>query len=212
MSSRLGVVAVAVTAILVLAPGAGAFESTIYPGVGIGKVKLGMSGGRVTKAMGRDFIVNKRETVNGVHYVEYAWNFAHWTVTFAQHGGALTAVQVATDVHNQRTTKGIGYGTLWRALLRAYPGGRCAFGHHYQAFGDLLEYLVPHKGGTQTLFSLEPIVDRSTVPARVVNYGVQEIRVREPFEPYVEFGPNAEPYNRCADGWQNTNTPRWENG
>ena len=201
-----------VVVVLVMATPAGAFESTIFPGVGIGKVRLGMSAAQVKKVMGRDFLLNDHETVAGVRYVEYGWDFAHWTVTFAQHGRVLEAVQVATDVHGQRTAKGVGYGTFWRTVLRAYPGGRCAWGHHYQPWGVNLEYLVPHKGGTQTLFTLTSVVDRSVVPARVVNYKVVEVRVREPFEPYVEFGPSAKPYNRCADGWQNTDTPDYLHG
>jgi hypothetical protein len=212
MAPRAIVVVAAVTAGTVLASSAGAVESTIYPGVGIGKVKLGMSAARVTKAMGRDFIVNKRETVNGVHYVEYGWNFAHWTVTFAQRGRALTAVQVATDLNSQHTANGIGMGTKWRAVLHAFPGGRCAWGHHYQPWGVNLEYLVPHKGGTQTMFTFGSIVDTSTVPARLVGYKVVEVRVREPFEQYVEFTRDAQPYNRCADGWQKTDIPDYQRG
>lgn len=190
---------------LLLASTGSATESTIYPGVGIGKVKLGMTAGQVTKAMGRDFIVNNRKNIAGVHYIEYGWDFAHWTVTFAQHGGTLRAVQVATDVHDQRTTKNVGYGSLWLPLLRAYTGGRCAFGDHYSPFGFYLEYLVAHNGGTQTLFTLQGV--GRGVPSRLVNYKVVEVRVRQPFEPFVEFGAQAQPYQRCADGWQHTNTP-----
>jgi len=207
--SLLTLTAAAVVALLVAGTGS-AIESTIYPGVGIGKVELGMSAGQVKKAMGRDFIVNNRKNIAGVHYIEYAWDFAHWTVTFAQREGTLRAVQVATDVHDQHTAKNVGYGTLWRALLRAYPGGRCAFGDHYSPFGGYLEYLVAHKGGTQTLFTLNGV--GRGVPTRIVNYKVIEVRVRLPFEPYPEFGPDAKPYQRCADGWQNTDTPEWERG
>ena len=207
--SLLTVTAAAVGALLVAGTGS-ATESTIDPGVGIGKVKLGMTAAQVQKAMGRDFIVNNRKNIGGVHYIEYGWDFAHWTVTFAQQSGRLHAVQVATDVHDQRTTKNVGYGTLWRALLRAFPGGRCAFGDHYSPFGGYLEYLVPHKGGTQTLFTLNGV--GRGVPTRIVNYKVIEVRVRLPFEPYPEFGPDAKPYQRCADGWQTTDTPEWERG
>ncbi len=212
MSPRLGVVAAAITAVLVLAAGASASESTIYPGVGIGKIKLGMSAAQVKKVMGRDFLLNNHETVAGVRYVEYGWDFAHWTVTFEQRGTSLRAVQIATDVQGQRTVKGIGIGTRWPAVRRAYPGGRCAFGNHYSQFAWYLEYLVGHKGGTQTLFSLEAIYDRSKVPARLIGYKVIEVRVRQPFEPYPEFGPDARPIDHCADGWQTTNTPRWQSG
>jgi hypothetical protein len=212
MPPRALVLGAALTAGAALVASAGAVESTIYPGVGIGKVKLGMSAASVETTMGGAFIVNKRESVNGVHYVEYAWDFAHWTVMFAQHGRALSAVQVATDLNTQRTANGIGMGTKWRVVLHAFPGGRCAWGHHYQPWGVNLEYVVPHKGGAQTMFTFGSIVDTTVVPARLVGYKVVEVRVREPFEQYIEFTRDAQPYNRCADGWQTTNTPRWGNG
>lgn len=209
---RLCLAAVLAIGALALPGGAGAIEATIYPGVGIGKVKLGMTATQVKKAMGADLIVNARKNIAGRHYVEYAWNFAHWTVTFAQHGKVLRAVQVATDVHSQKTTKGVGAGTRWRALLRAYPGGRCAFGNHYSQFAWYLEYLVPHQGGTQTLFTLNAIYDRTVVPARLVTYKIVEIRVRDLFEPYHEFGPDARPNERCAKGWQTTDAPDYVRG
>src|SRR5256885_44086 len=108
-----------------IAASASAAESTIYPGVGIGKVKLGMTRSQVVRALGKDSIVNDRTTIGRTRYVELAWNYATWTVTFAQHGRALTAVQVATDLLDQHTAGGIGMGSKWRAVLRVYPGGRC---------------------------------------------------------------------------------------
>src|SRR5215208_3468204 len=112
--------AAAVGALLVAGTGS-AIESTIYPGVGIGKIKLGMTATQVKKALGVDYLKNKSETVAGKRYVEYGWNFSHWTVTFGQEGKTLRAVQVATDVHDQRTTKGIGYGSTWHKLVHTYP-------------------------------------------------------------------------------------------
>jgi hypothetical protein len=35
-----------------------------------------MTAGQVQKAMGRDFIVNKRKNIGGVHNVEYGWGGA----------------------------------------------------------------------------------------------------------------------------------------
>jgi hypothetical protein len=44
----------------VAASTASASELTIYPGVGIGKVKLGMTRAQVLRVLGKDYIVNGR--------------------------------------------------------------------------------------------------------------------------------------------------------
>jgi hypothetical protein len=195
------IAAVCAALALVLTGTASATESTVYPGVGIGKVKLGMSAIQVKKALGTDYLVNRRE--NG--YLELGWDFSHWTVTFAQQGRTLRAVQVATDVHNQRTPRGIGYGTLWYTLVHTYPGGKCGWGNHYSAYGFYLEYLVGRKGGTQTLYSLQEVFAHN--PTRVVKYKIIELRVRTTFEPLTEFGPSRQ--WRCSDDWRATDIPRY---
>ena len=200
-----GVCVVAVAAGLSLTAGAAATESTITPGVGIGKVKLGMTAAQVKRDLGADYLANGTKTIAGKRYVEYGWNFSHWVVTFAQQGRALRAVQVATDVHDQRTTKGIGYGSTWLKLVHAYPGGRCSWGNHYSPYGFYLEYLVGHEGGTQTLYSLQ--TDFGGTPKRIVGYSVLEVRVRTAFEPLEEFGPDRKV--RCSDDWKDTATPRF---
>jgi hypothetical protein len=43
----------------VVASGASAMEETIHPGVGIGKLKLGMTRSQVVRALGKDYIVNE---------------------------------------------------------------------------------------------------------------------------------------------------------
>ena len=57
---------------------------------------------------------------------------------------------VSTTVHAQRTTTGAGPGAPWLEVVHAYPGGRCTF--NFVNYFWRLEYLVPHRGGTQTLF------------------------------------------------------------
>ena len=188
---------------LAAAPSASALEETIYPGVGIGKVKLGMTAAQVKKRLGADYLLNGSETIGGKRYVDYAWDYARWVVTFGQEGRSLRVVQVATNVHGQRTAKGVGFGSVWQRLVRAYPGGRCGWGNHYSPYGDYLEYLVASKGGTQTLFSLEMVF--GGVPKRIVDYSVVEVRVRSPFEPLDEFG--AKRQYRCSDDWRTTDTP-----
>ena len=66
----------AATASTRIGAGASATESTIYPGVGIGKVELGMTRAQVERTLGKDAIVNSQATFAGTRYVELAWNFA----------------------------------------------------------------------------------------------------------------------------------------
>jgi hypothetical protein len=100
-----------------------AASATIYPGVGIGKVTLGMTRAQVERALGKDSLVNSRAIIGGTQYVELAWDFASWTVAFARTGSVLSAVQVGTTLRTQRTAAHVGTGTLWRALVRAHPHG-----------------------------------------------------------------------------------------
>jgi hypothetical protein len=191
---------VGVVAALAFAGGASATESTIYPGVGIGKVKLGMTLAQVKHVLGPGAIVNDRETVNGSPFVELGWNFNAWTVGIL----GSRAVSVATALRGQRTATRIGPGTFWLKLVKAYPGGVCTFPEER---GSGLEYLVPHKGGTQTIFQMH------IWPARAGYYGITaktwfvvSVSVREPYQPRPEFAKDY-PY-RCAPGWRTTPLPR----
>ncbi len=90
---------------------ASATESTIYPGVGIGKVRLGMTQSQVKKALGSGFIISGRATVGGAQYVELAWNFSSWAVDLVKVGGTFKAVQVATTLRAQRRRQDWGLDT-----------------------------------------------------------------------------------------------------
>jgi len=109
----------------------------------------------------------------------------------------------ATDLHDQRTSKGIGFGTLWQRLVHAYHGGRCGWGNHYSPYGEYLEYLVEGKGDAQTLYSLEGLFAHH--PPQVVSYKVIEVRVRKPFEP-LDVCRSKRQY-RCSDDWRTSDTP-----
>jgi hypothetical protein len=205
-----GVAATIASATLVSA--ASASESTIDPGVGIGKVKLGMTKAQVERVLGRDSVRYGTKTVAGRRYVEHAWDWSHWRVTFELHGGTLRAVQVVVDLKTQRTAKRVGVGSRWLDVVRAYPGGRCAFGGRLFKSEPVehVEYLVPRKGGAQTIFNFAGILANpfvATGPQTIVGYAVVEVRVRRPFEPNAEFAPDARPEERCKSGWQKTEAP-----
>ncbi len=171
-------------------------ESTIFPGVGIGKVKLGMTLAQVERALGKNHILNAQDGA----YTELAWNFASWTAGF-EHG---RVVQVGTTLRTQRTTARIGPGTFWLKLVKAFPGGLCTFLFE-QPYG--LEYLVPHKGGTQTIFLLHawPPVGSHWYGYGQKTWFVINVAVRTPFQPRPEFARNYP--GRCKAGYQKTPLP-----
>jgi hypothetical protein len=185
----------------VVASGASAIEETINPGVGIGKVKLGMSRAQVVRALGKDYVVNK----SGSSYTELGWNFSSWSVRLR--GGR--AVEVGTLLRSQRTTKRVGPGTFWLKLVKAYPGGACTFTDvppvGSAAYG-VLEYLVAHKGGTQTLFTLHAWPPRAYYGAAAKTFFVVSVAVRTRYEALPEFARDYP--TRCRDGWQSTPLPR----
>jgi len=195
---RAGVGVFAIVAGLALATSASATESTIYPGVGIGRVKLGMTVAQVKHSLGRDYVVNTRD--NG--YLELGWNFGSSTVGFK----SSRAVLVSTTVYAQRTAAGAGPGALWLRVVHAYPGGRCTF--NYVNYFWRVEYLVPHRGGTQTLFAFREVYNR--VKAKLTGYSVLEVSVRTPYERLPEFAPGWR--DQCATGWANTAVPRLKQG
>jgi hypothetical protein len=172
----------------------------------MGKVKLGMTKAQVTRALGSDSLVNDRATYDGKQYVELGWNFGSWSVAFGRTGSTLRVVQVSTTLRSQKTPARVGMGTQWRPLVRAYPGGVCAFGNSIglpqdgvmDRYGSFLEYLVPHSGGTQTIFMLKLGDDH--------RYRVFEAHVRKPFTALGEFGRDS-PF-RCRPGWEITDVPQ----
>jgi hypothetical protein len=199
---RILAAAAAVTT-LILATAASGIETTIIPGVGIGKVKLGMTAKQVKDVLGSDYAVNGAENIREKRHVEYGWDFSRWTVTFQQRGRTLRVVQVGTVVPRQKTSKRIGPGSTWRALVRAYPNGFCTLVPEPPGFP--VEYLVPHKGGTQTIYILPyrhaPYTDPTRIPPRVVG----EVRVRTPFKQLPEFGPDWGAH--CKQGWRTSDQP-----
>ncbi len=107
-------------------------------------------------------------------------------------------MQVAVSVASQKTPSGVGPGSTWRRLVHAYPHGVCTTVPY--GFWGAVEYLVPHKGGTQTIY----LVDwpKRAGPAR---WRVIEVRVRTPFRRLPEFGPDWP--GHCAKNWRTGDAP-----
>ncbi len=190
----------AIALALAFVPNASANESTIVPGVGIGKVKLGMTKAQVERILGGDAIVNDRSTIGGHAYMELGWNFDARSVGFLLQNGRYHAVRIGTTEASQRTPERVGPGTRWLQLVKAYPHGLCSW-RYTSPYG--LVYLVPHKGGTQMLFTLQDYPPRT---ATNVTFVVREVVVRTRYQALPEFAPDYE--HRCMDGWQTTPKPR----
>ena len=109
------------------APAAGS-KVTIFPGVGIGKVRLGMTFTQVQKALGPPQTVNARKQLSRNRgYIEYGWNFSTFWVGFVNTKGVLHAALIGTDLRRERTRSGIGVGSPV-ARVTAIPRVRCFLG------------------------------------------------------------------------------------
>jgi hypothetical protein len=178
-----------------LVSSASAIELTIHPGVGIGKVRLGMTKAQVERVLGRDRIVNERDGA----YSEFGWDYGTFSVGFVRG----RAVQVATSLANERTKKGVGVGATWLRLMRAYPGGRCAWNSTPNR-PPWPEYLLGRRGGTQTLWVFKPSFVGEPLTVR-------QVVMRTTFRPLPQFNPRPGML-RCAGNWRNEPAPRASNG
>jgi hypothetical protein len=122
-------VALAGTAVAVLAGGASAAperDALVRPGVGIGRIAIGMTRAQVARAIGPHTRVNRRYKLGfGRSYVEHDWDYGRWTVGYEGRPGQLRVVRVATLQARERTPQRIGIGSRPRDVARAYPRGRC---------------------------------------------------------------------------------------
>jgi hypothetical protein len=184
--------AVAVVAAF-LAPSASGVEATVVPGVGIGKVTLGMTATQVKTILGGSYLVDEKTTVQGIRYVKYGWDFSTWAVMFRQRGETLRAVQVETTLRGQQTPKRIGVGSTLQQVARAYPHAVCGY----------YALLIVSRNGGQTVFKFDALHPRPTgKPSPLdVAYHVSEVVVRQPFRPQPEFRA------RCRDRWLEENSP-----
>jgi hypothetical protein len=202
---------VALVAALVVAA-ASATESTIYPGVGIGKVKLGMTLPQVEHILGKDSIVNERRSVAGVSYRELVWNFGGWSVGFLRTHGAWHAVQVETTLRGQRTAAGVGVGSPFKQVVQKHPAVFCgAINPTYGPTGYLIAsptaLILISKGPVYTAFAVEPS-ERGNYsgPWEVFAVVVQQ-SVRGHFSlGQTHDGDKLVPYH-CKDRWRERGTP-----
>jgi hypothetical protein len=198
---------------LIASSSASATESTIVPGVGIGKLKLGMTLVQAEHALGKDHLLNGRGTVGGKHFVEYAWDFASWSAVFVQSGKTLRLAQVMTSRYTQRTAAGLGVSSRFKAVARAYPDARC--GSYYFTLGSEQtthtgpdqrgggSALIVKRNGAELVFFVKPVNHSPTsYPLGYTGpWEIWQVLMRAPVRGEVD-----PPYS-CASGWRERGSP-----
>ncbi len=164
-----------------MASGASATESTIYPGVGIGKVKLGMTLGQVRRLLGPSQAVTARlRLAGGKQYVEYGWNFSEWRIGFIGRDTKRVAL-VATAFTRQRLSNDVGLGTTIETVRSKLPVA-CRIADQDHAYRDpaTISYTyctLAATHGRKTVF----IMHSKNCTQRHCDWFVGEVIIREPF-------------------------------
>jgi hypothetical protein len=123
---RLAVVLVCLALLLVAsAAAAPQRDMVIRPGVGIGKVRLGMSQKQVRAAWGKPQAVSTRRE-RRARLTELQYDFAAYFVTLIGPRGSERVIRVGTTLAKERMANGLGVGSPELRLQRALGGGlRC---------------------------------------------------------------------------------------
>lgn len=139
---------------------AGPRETTLRPGISVGKVHLGAPWAKVRAALGGPSRVERRTRYGFGEYLEFSWGpNRDWTVGVYRRSDETRRVVYVETTRFARTTEGVGVGSPEHALAGTL-GARCR--HYvpprgfYERAGDALEgwcYLGSTTGPT-TKFSL----------------------------------------------------------
>ena len=137
-------------------------DLVIRPGVGIGKVRLGMTPAKLRAAMGKPLAVLPLQAPFGRRAVEWQYGYGAYTVRLEGRGSVLRVASVTTTVRAERTREGFGVGTPQARVERAFAGHiRCARlrtgtigGSNNTIFvlDKNRECVVTHPSGARTVF------------------------------------------------------------
>jgi hypothetical protein len=100
-------------------------DALLRPGIGMGKLRLGMTRAQAVRALGKPALIRHRSWNGTRDFVEYAWgpNASDWIVGFRAYAGAERAIFLTTT-RPERTRAGVGVGSTRTALQRRL-GARC---------------------------------------------------------------------------------------
>jgi hypothetical protein len=97
-------------------------DELIRPGVGIGKVRLGMTLAQVRAAWGAPQAVAIRTRKRGERIVELQYEFAAYVATLSGLRGHERVIAVGTTLARERLPQGVGVGSPERRLQRVFRG------------------------------------------------------------------------------------------
>jgi hypothetical protein len=142
---------------LVLVPSATGHDARIRPGLGIGKVDLGLTQAQVRRAMGRHDTGWSESRGLNVRYLELTWDRGPdntFAVGFLGRPGALRVATMWTTQRRERTPSGFGPGSSRRELLRRVRGLRCQNVWRRDGSGHIVrtEFVLGRRGGPETVF------------------------------------------------------------
>jgi hypothetical protein len=160
--SRLLVAALGLSLVAVLgASPAGtspARDTLIRPGVGIGKVRLGMTAAQAKRAMGRPHDTGWSERRDfGQRYLELVWDSGpedSFAVGLLGSGDRLRVVSMWTTRPSERVPAGVGPGSSRQKVLGTLHGLRCQDVYRRDGSGHLVrtELVLGSSRGPQTVF------------------------------------------------------------
>jgi hypothetical protein len=156
-------------ATLVAGGTAGASSQLIRHGVGIGKVRLGMTEAQVRAALGRPTAIVRRGAGFGGARLELQFDEAAYTVVLRRRGEGFRAVAVSTILPRERTREGLGVGALETRVRRSYGARlRCEplRTKPVDPPGDARMLVSPERNCTLTTAGATQTVFRSVVKGR----------------------------------------------
>ena len=141
-------------------------DALIRPGIGVSKIRLGMTAAQLRKAMGPPESVIKTKLSFGRSRIEYQYAIGSYSVHLTGRRGRERVVAVATWFAGERTRAGIGVGALETVARQKYAKLRCTPHHRntwpvgtftgqvapYVQLGRLRWCYLPGPGGVQTVF------------------------------------------------------------
>lgn len=200
----LGVTVLAVGALVLvpaIATATPARDAVVRPGIGIGKVELGMTLPQVRSALGGPpFTADRRINLGaGGRYIEYTWEVGSldvrtWRVGLRSttRNGPPRVVRVSTTVSNQKTREGLGVGSRPRDIVRSFSGASCELRSDREKgwYGIWIVVQQPNRG--MLAFNLLVEDDpQGGVAAKVLEVLVQRSWLNDdPGEPREECFPN----------------------